>query len=135
MKIIGNTVGMGLPKPNLMQTNPKKGDYVKGKDEFLENSALPTAINAALEQAKKSGDFDGKDGYTPQKGVDYWTAADKQEIIDELGGAAGGGSSLPTGGTAGQVLTMGADGAYWADPPEGGGGGTLSVPSAQGVLF
>ncbi len=35
-KIIGGTVGMGLPKPDLMQTNPKAGDYVKGKDEFLE---------------------------------------------------------------------------------------------------
>lgn len=34
-KIIGNTVGMGLPKPNLMQTDPTKGDYVKGKEEFL----------------------------------------------------------------------------------------------------
>ena len=36
MKIIGNTVGMGLPKPNLMQTDPNKGDYVKGKEKFLE---------------------------------------------------------------------------------------------------
>ena len=35
MKIIGNTVGMGLPKPNLMQTDATKGDYVKGKEEFL----------------------------------------------------------------------------------------------------
>lgn len=34
-KIIGNTVGMGLPKPNLMQTDPSKGDFVKGKEEFL----------------------------------------------------------------------------------------------------
>ena len=33
-KIIGNTVGMGLPKPDLRQTNPQKGDYVKGKDEI-----------------------------------------------------------------------------------------------------
>lgn len=134
MKIIGNTVGMGLPKPNLMQTNPKKGDYVKGKDEFLESSALSTAINAALEQAKQSGDFNGKDGddgYTPQKGVDYWTAADKQEIIDELGG----GSSLPTGGTVGQVLTMGENGAYWADAPQGGGGSGGDIPSAAGVMF
>lgn len=38
MKIIGNTVGMGLPKPDLMQTDPKKGDYVKGKEEFLEQA-------------------------------------------------------------------------------------------------
>lgn len=37
MKIIGSTVGMGLPKPNLMQSNPKKGDYVKGKEEFLDS--------------------------------------------------------------------------------------------------
>ena len=34
-KIIGNTVGMGLPKPNLMQDDPRKGDYVKGKSEFI----------------------------------------------------------------------------------------------------
>ena len=35
MKIIGNPVGTPLPKPNLMQQNPKKGDYVHGKEEFL----------------------------------------------------------------------------------------------------
>lgn len=35
-KIIGVTVGSPLPKPNLMQTDPTKGDYVKGKEEFLE---------------------------------------------------------------------------------------------------
>lgn len=34
-KIIGVTVGTPLPKPNLMQTDPTKGDYVKGKEEFL----------------------------------------------------------------------------------------------------
>lgn len=27
---------------------------------------------------------EGKDGHTPVKGVDYWTDADKQEIIDEV---------------------------------------------------
>ena len=39
-KIIGNTVGMGLPKPNLMQTDPTKGDYIKGKDNFLEKISI-----------------------------------------------------------------------------------------------
>ena len=35
---------------------------------------------------------------------------------------------LPTGGTEGQILTMGADGnAYWAD--------SVSIPSAEGVEF
>lgn len=41
-KIIGNTVGMGLPKPNLMQTDPTKGDYVKGKEEFLKQINFET---------------------------------------------------------------------------------------------
>lgn len=41
-------------------------------------------------------------------------------------------SSLPSGGTAGQVLTKGSDGnAYWADAPEGGS----AIPSAEGVEF
>lgn len=39
-KIIGITVGSQLPKPNLMQTDPRKGDYVKGKNEFLEDPRL-----------------------------------------------------------------------------------------------
>lgn len=26
----------------------------------------------------------GKDGYTPVKGTDYWTAADKQEMVNEV---------------------------------------------------
>ena len=25
-----------------------------------------------------------KDGYTPKKGVDYWTDKDKQEIVEEV---------------------------------------------------
>lgn len=35
-KIIGVTVGSPLPKPNLMQDDPRKGDYVYGKEEFVE---------------------------------------------------------------------------------------------------
>ncbi len=33
----------------------------------------------------------GVDGATPVKGIDYWTAADKQEIIDDVL------ASLPSG--------------------------------------
>lgn len=36
MKIVGNTVGTTMPRPNLMQNDPQKGDYVKGKEEFKE---------------------------------------------------------------------------------------------------
>lgn len=50
----------------------------------LDASALPTAINTALAQAKASGEFDGKDGKTPVRGTDYWTEADKEEILRSI---------------------------------------------------
>lgn len=59
----------------------------------LDASALTEAINTALAQAKASGEFDGADGaqgkqgeagYTPQKGVDYWTETDIQEIVADV---------------------------------------------------
>lgn len=58
----------------------------------LDASELTSAINAALDQAKESGEFDGEDGTSPVRGIDYWTEADKTEIktyVDEaiLGGA------------------------------------------------
>ena len=37
-KIIGATVGMGLPKPNLTQDDPTKGNYVNGRSEFIEQA-------------------------------------------------------------------------------------------------
>lgn len=89
-KIIGVTVGTPTPRANLKQTDPRKADYVKGKDIIpekvsqLENDAgyltehqdisgkldaskLPEAIDNALAQAKASGEFDGENGgyYTP----------------------------------------------------------------------
>lgn len=65
------------------------------------NDAANTAIEAAsaanakaaeLQAKADAGDFDGADGYTPMRGTDYWTDADKAEIksyVDEaiLGGA------------------------------------------------
>lgn len=97
MKIIGNTVGTTTPKPNLRQTDPKKGDFVKGKDAiptkvsqlqndsgFLNESKLSGAINTALAQAKASGEFNGEAGSTPVKGVDYFTEADKNELVEDV---------------------------------------------------
>ena len=36
MKIIGNTVGTTLPKPDFKQTDPTKGDYIKNKPEVVD---------------------------------------------------------------------------------------------------
>ena len=52
-RIIGKSVSFGLPKPNLTQTDPAKGDYVKGKSEFLD-ATLTTENKAA--DAKAVGD-------------------------------------------------------------------------------
>lgn len=57
-KIIGGTVGMGLPKPNLMQTDHTKGDYVKGKEEFLAQAGSgqnPTDYTALTNKPKING--------------------------------------------------------------------------------
>ena len=50
----------------------------------LDASKLPEAINTALAQAKASGEFEGPKGdpgYSPQKGVDYWTATDRAQMV------------------------------------------------------
>ena len=53
MRIIGNTVGMGLPKPNMMQNDPAKGDFVKGKDGFVDSTLTQPGLAA---DAKAVGD-------------------------------------------------------------------------------
>jgi hypothetical protein len=58
-------------------------------DSKVDSNVLPEVIDNALAQAKESGEFkgeqgvpgkDGVDGYTPVRGVDYWTEDDKEEI-------------------------------------------------------
>lgn len=65
----------------------EKPTYTAEEVGAVAKSELAQAIDEALAKAKASGDFDGapgKDGYTPVKGVDYWTASDKAEIVAEV---------------------------------------------------
>ena len=55
----------------------------------LDANNLSSAVNDALAQAKASGEFDGKDGKTPVKGVDYNTPADQEEIVQQVIAALG----------------------------------------------
>lgn len=50
-------------------------------DNKLDTSKLPEAIDIALAQAKDRGEFDGK---TPVKGEDYFTEADKTELVNAV---------------------------------------------------
>lgn len=69
MKIYGNTVGTTLPKPSFDQTDPSKGDYIRGDRSFTKGD-------------KGDDGKDGADGYTPVKGVDYFTEEDVSEIAE-----------------------------------------------------
>ena len=48
-----------------------------------EAASAANAKAAELQAKADAGDFDGADGYTPVRGTDYWTDADKAEIIGE----------------------------------------------------
>ena len=68
MKIVGPVVGTTLPKPDLTQIDPKKGNYVHGKEEFLkqvEGGATEGQIAAAVEKYLKEN--------PPGGGVDFET--------------------------------------------------------------
>ena len=57
------------------------------RKDKLDATELTNAVNTALEQAKESGEFDGKPGapgYTPVKGMDYFTAEDKTELVNAV---------------------------------------------------
>ena len=62
------------------------------EEEALENE-LKNYIDSELTRAKNSGEFKGDSGnpgakgdpgYTPVKGVDYWTAADQQAMVEAV---------------------------------------------------
>lgn len=56
--------------------------WVDPNDEF--DDGFQELINLALAQAKASGEFDGDDGKTPVKGEDYFTEAEKAEMVNAV---------------------------------------------------
>ena len=61
----------------------------------------------------------GEDGYTPQKGVDYWTESDKQEIVDYVVDNVPAGSFLPAVSTEENGMVLRVVNGEWV-PSEGG---------------
>lgn len=74
-KIIGVTVGSPLPKSNLKQTDPAKGDYVKGKD------IIPTKVSELENDA----------GYLKECQCITVTDDGNGNVVIEIGGTGGGG--------------------------------------------
>ena len=115
-KIIGVTVGSPLPKPNLMQTDPAKGDYVKGKEEFAEQFK-----HKEIDLTGYATEQFVRDGYQP-KG-DYVTR-------DELPDSGGNADCLPEYSEAdnGKVLGIVNGTPAWIEATINGGGETPDVP-------
>ena len=83
--------------PDSLPANGGNADTVGGKTaaeiQAAAESAVPAAVQSALQEAKASGLFDGRNGEpgkTPAKGVDYFTVADKAEMVQAVLDALGG---------------------------------------------
>lgn len=63
------------------EASAKRAEEAAGK---VDPDAIQETINTALQEAKESGEFDGNDGYTPVKGVDYFTEADKADMVQDV---------------------------------------------------
>jgi hypothetical protein len=123
----------------------------------LDASALPTAINTALAQAKASGEFDGKDGvdgqpgkdgYTPQKNVDYFDGKDGSPGADGsdgitphigsngnwfIGNTDTGKPSRGADGQPGQSGSPGSNGSDGVSATHSWNGTVLTITSASGT--
>lgn len=100
---VGAAIDDTTPSTTTTYSSQKIEDELSALNEAIGNkldaSALPTAVNDALAQAKASGEFDGADGapgkdgsdgapgadgYTPVRGTDYWTEADQAQIVSDV---------------------------------------------------
>ena len=76
-----NPVEAGATAEEAAQIRQNKEDIEQLSQDKLDAAALPEAVSDALNQAKASGDFKGDPGYTPAKGVDYWTVRGNEHLF------------------------------------------------------
>ena len=66
---------------------PTKVSSLTNDAGYIKQTQLNSAVGDALADAKASGEFDGEPGapgYTPVKGVDYYTPSDKSEFSEYI---------------------------------------------------
>lgn len=93
-KIIGVTVGSSLPKPNFDQTDPRKGDYIRGDRAFITPDETLTQSGRPAE-AKATGDainlvqtnIDNLSEIVNNLDGTYYTEAEVDNIISEVNAA------------------------------------------------
>lgn len=108
-KIIGVTVGTTLPKPNFDQTDPTKGDYIKGDRSFLNMDDTLTHPGRPAD-AKATGDainqlqtsIDEVSGLIGDLNDKYYTETEIDGMTSDLNAAIDGKSQV-------QIITWEAD--------------------------
>ena len=70
-----------LPADTMIPTVPTKVSAFQNDKGYITDTELDSAVDDALTEAKESGEFDG---YTPVKGVDYFTEADIADIVQRV---------------------------------------------------
>lgn len=78
--IVGPAFSLGLPKPDMMQTDPKKGSFVHGKEEFARQH-IPAPATAKVGQCIVVAAVD-------ENGVVTATEAATIEILEDAAGVA-----------------------------------------------
>ena len=70
----------------VQSVNGKTGEVELTSEDVgaISQDDLQEATNEALAQAKASGEFNGKAGYTPIRGTDYWTDTDKIDMLNDV---------------------------------------------------
>lgn len=107
MKIKGNTVGTTMPRTDFNQTNPKKADYLKGREDLLQliqnakasgdnaqdsaNNAKTAAANAQKAADNHSSAKENPHGVTPEQ-IGAVTEAQVNTMINDALGVIENGS-------------------------------------------
>lgn len=71
-------------KEQIEEIESRMSNVENALDTKIGQTELDTAVESALMEAKESGEFDGEDGITPIKGVDYFTEEEKSEMLQEV---------------------------------------------------
>lgn len=79
----------------------------KIKAEQLSDETFTNVINLALKNAEESGAFKGDNGITPVKGKDYFTEADKREIVIMLAESLSGKSVIGYVDSSNNIVVQG----------------------------
>lgn len=91
----GDLITANKAEVRVEESGYREGETPQSPSPTVYDQLLNTALNAeelaqSVRDDADAGKFDGQqgepgtDGYTPQRGVDYWTEGDKQEIVNDV---------------------------------------------------